>query len=790
MRIFKRLYPLIIALFCLPVIAQQAPCNATAYWTNASWSPAPPDANTRAVFMENYSSTGDLTVCAVEVLPGARVVFNSSATTGHTLTVNYDVSVAAGAQLRFKNNASLVQINDAVNTGKIIYERATQPVTEYDFTYWSSPVSGQTLHDLSPDTEINKYYEYNAATDNWNVIYDGLANMDAGRGYIIRGIEGQETASVFTAAFSGVPNNGTIATSIAGPGHYNLIGNPYPSAINADCFITDPANAAMNGSLYFWTHNSPITNIGNNNYNYNLSDYAVYNLLGGVGAGAIIDASQQTTTDRPTGMIAAGTGFFVKGLSAGTTTFNNSMRIGGANGQNAQFFRNDAASGASTCSVQRSRLWLQVQKAGTPVLLKQTLVGYAVEATTAATLDRNFDAEVLSTDNSLELYTLSPNNTHLMIQGRALPTDYTAEVINLGVKSAANSSFTISVTEDDGIFDEQVYFLRERISGSGTNAVYAYYDIKNTSHTFTSPTALADDTRFQIVFAKPGPSLKANSCDITLGTIYQTITAVASATIGTQHRFEVTNTQTGAIEHFTSSTTWFKLTQLNSYEYNTTYSIRVAVNDVAGVFGNYGPSCSITTPSLFSGPNALATPQCGTTLPQSFTKILIVGGPYCVDYKVLVTPPVGPPVEITMVPPVINFKLSTLFGPVPPNAVYGIQIKARTTGGYSNYTSPCYVTTPGASALRFASDSADEFEGGVSVYPNPFSSSFAVQMISNSDLPVQLQVYDMLGRQLESKTVSIKSLESEQLGANYPAGVYNVILSQGQTTRSLRVIKR
>ena len=52
-------------------------------------------------------------------------------------------------------------------------------------------------------------------------------------------------------------------------GRENLIGNPYPSALDAtNYFIEDPDNAKiLEGTIYFWTHNTAIqlaTNITNN----------------------------------------------------------------------------------------------------------------------------------------------------------------------------------------------------------------------------------------------------------------------------------------------------------------------------------------------------------------------------------------------------------------------------------------------------------------------------------------------------------------------------------------------
>jgi len=61
---------------------------------------------------------------------------------------------------------------------------------------------------------------------------------------------------------------------------------------------------------------------------------------------------------------------------------------------------------------------------------------------------------------------------------------------------------------------------------------------------------------------------------------------------------------------------------------------------------------------------------------------------------------------------------------------------------------------------------------------------------TSSDATIQIKVYDMLGKQIENRNVEVSDIENLQIGARYPSGVYNVILSQGENTKTLRVIKR
>ncbi|MEC4005429.1 T9SS type A sorting domain-containing protein, partial [Flavobacterium sp. SUN052] len=61
---------------------------------------------------------------------------------------------------------------------------------------------------------------------------------------------------------------------------------------------------------------------------------------------------------------------------------------------------------------------------------------------------------------------------------------------------------------------------------------------------------------------------------------------------------------------------------------------------------------------------------------------------------------------------------------------------------------------------------------------------------TNSDENVSVRVYDMLGKLVEDRKVNATDVETLEVGASYPSGVYNVIVTQGENTKTLRVIKR
>jgi hypothetical protein len=454
-------------------------------WNGSAWSNGTPSSTVRAVFAGDYSSTGDLQACSVEVLSG-NVVFN----TNHTLTVQNDVKVTGGS-LTLDNNSSLLQVNyldnngvPFSNSGNITYKRATTGMFKYDYTYWSTPVAGQNLQAISPMSPYNLFYIYNPGISNWQYINPTSASMIPGKGYICRApvnfaVGWPGSPGVHVANFIGVPNNGTITLPVTGgAGQFNLIGNPYPSALSADAFLLDPANAAtLSGTIYLWTHNTPL----NAALQYVASDYAIYNYLGGTIGGVPTGASGNpgVNVSVPNGKIASGQGFFIKGLSNGTATFKNSMRIAG---NNDRFFKMQTPVVDNVDGPEKHRYWLNITNEGGA--FKQVLVGYAEDATMG--LDRLFDGEMFDIGNAITLYTLA-DNTKLSIQGRPIPFDV-SDTVPLGYKSTIVSDYSISLYQFDGLFEEQNIYLED-------TELNIIHDLKSGPYTFTT-TAGTFDTRF------------------------------------------------------------------------------------------------------------------------------------------------------------------------------------------------------------------------------------------------------------------------------------------------------
>ena len=444
-------------------LAVQMMFGQTTTWTGSAWDNGEPTITTDAIVLSGTCNVTSNTSFKTIIVQADAILNVDNAA---TITVQDNIQVLGTGQLILNNNTSLLQNNSsAINTGNIKYRRNATPMRQYEFTYWGAPVSGQVLNVFSPLTLADKFYSYNAnvGVNNW-VIENQNNVMMPGKGYAIRAPQGYTTTpQVFSGEFIGVPNNGNISANVAGfnPAllNYNLLANPYPSAINV---ITLLDNTNL-GTLYFWTHNSAITNNV-----FTSSDYAIRTRTTGIAA--------VTGGTAPGLNIAAGQAFFA---SAGTTTtinFTNAMRVAG---NNAQFYRN-----AQDVPLN---YYVHLNLTNTLGAFKQIAFGYQEDATDG--YDFGSDA-LASTEGAIRFYSLINSlSLGFGIQARAYPWSIN-DIVPLGYTTTQAGTFDIAIDHFDTFFADKDIFLEDTSNGT-------FHNLKNSAFTFT--TAIGTfDTRFKI----------------------------------------------------------------------------------------------------------------------------------------------------------------------------------------------------------------------------------------------------------------------------------------------------
>ncbi|MEL1255689.1 T9SS sorting signal type C domain-containing protein [Flavobacterium sp. DGU38] len=447
-------------------------------YNSGGWSNGTPTINQNLVFASAHISAGgglgDLSGCNCTINSGINVVISSF----DTLTINNSVTNNGGT-LIFENHASLLQIANATNSGNIIFKRISSPMKNFDFTYWASPVSGQTLYNLSPNTLADKYLSYTGTA--WKIENPVSTIMKPGTGYIIRTPKegewpnGEDVEFPYSqkVQFIGLPNNGNIPGETVTAGNYYLVGNPYPSALDADKFLfanPNPNNSAiLDGTIYFWTHNTAISQSGSK-YIYNSNDYASYN-----GVGGIATLPSATGGALPNGKIASGQSFFALAIGNGPIVFNNGMRV---SRNNDQFFKSGKTSKIQ--SLEKHRVWLNMTNTGGA--FKQLLIGYVEGATNG--FDRDFDGLSFDGNAFIDFYSIG-TQSNLVIQGRALPFN-DSDVVSIGYRTVIAGDFTISIDHADGLLGLQSVFLEDKLTNTLHDLTQGNYTFNTTTGVFNN----------------------------------------------------------------------------------------------------------------------------------------------------------------------------------------------------------------------------------------------------------------------------------------------------------------
>ena len=313
---------------------------------------------------------------------------NNASGTGYGITVTHYLTMDGDIDLEGESQLIQTTGSDLDVTSSGLLERDQQGTADtYTYNYWSSPVgisntttnnNSYTLPDVMRDgtqniTWLTSGYDGANTTpisiaDYWiwkfaNQLDDeysawqhvrSTGTMYAGEGFTMKGPGSGAILDDQNYVFIGKTNNGDIDLTISGGNDY-LVGNPYPSAIDAQQFILDNGSiiagtGATTGTLYFWEHWGG----GNHNLQDYLGGYATYNLSGGTPSASMGTNDPDvgtggTPTKTPGRYIPVSQGFFVVAEgSGGTINFNNGQRVFSRESDGNSIFVEANPAGATT----------------------------------------------------------------------------------------------------------------------------------------------------------------------------------------------------------------------------------------------------------------------------------------------------------------------------------------------------------------------------------------------------------------------------------------------------------
>ncbi|MFV8342252.1 PKD-like domain-containing protein, partial [Flavobacterium sp. XS2P39] len=460
-------------------------------------------------------------------------------------------------------------IFDATSLGYI--ERDQQgKQNSFNYNYWSSPVSAiqgvinNTPYSLAgvlrdgtdsalpgtisfgdgafyadsglvkPIKTSNRWlWSYNSATpdsntelqdyNQWNYL-GSTGLLKTGEGFTMKGSGGSADVNLLqNYVFIGKPNSGTIALPFDLTDQTYLVGNPYPSAIDADEFIYDNLAGragvnVFNGALYFWDHFGVSDNHLLAEYE---GGYATYTLAGGVKG---INDSSLNLNDHAEGdkipgrYIPVAQSFFVDAaldpsidgttttVDGGTLIFKNSQRIFMREDATNSLFIKKSGNKKIKTAAKDSRSKIRLGFVATTGMHRQLLV--TADSNTTNKFDIGYDAQMFDVAENDMYWEFS--NSEFVIQ--ALPNFNSDQIIPIGLAIANEGVVTIKIDSLENIPETTAVYLHD-------NSTASYHNIKNSDFKI-SLAAGEYKKRFSLQFTSKSLDLEENILNDGLEVLY------------------------------------------------------------------------------------------------------------------------------------------------------------------------------------------------------------------------------------------------------------------------------
>ena len=280
----------------------------------------------------------------------------------------------------------------------------------------------------------------------------------------------------------------------------------------------------------------------------------------------------------------------------------------------------------------------------------------------------------------------------------------------------------------------------------------------------------------------PSTQLRPADCGTTVASFSTGIYA-SLVTMAQTYTFTVTSVY--GTEVLVRPTAYFTLNMLANYDYNVTYSVTVTASAPGAATSAPGASCTVTSPAM-PPLTSLRSADCGATIATRNTVIYANIVPAAVTYRFRLTS-ANTGVRI-LDRPTGNFRLNMLTGIIAGETLLVEVMTISANGSQSGYGNACNIALS-ASATRPANATAEAPKVNVKGYPNPYVDSFSIELSSDSSENVGVMIYDMAGKLVEQHNVAPMELPELRLGSQLAAGVYNLVVTQGETIKTLHVVK-
>ncbi|MGI9530205.1 hypothetical protein, partial [Lutimonas sp.] len=489
--------------------------TGTTEFDGSTWSNGEPDQSRTAVITGSFSGApNNFTACNLQVNPGVVANFNSNGATSNSIILYGDLIV--DGSLTIGDTESLVVLDASATLGVITkIENSTQLDDINDLTYWASPVENSQITTVFAGSDQSRIFDYRAGNlntvPNWGYWYNSSGAMARGKGYAAPG----PATGIHTLNFVGVPHNGTWSTNLYYSGtadigptaneNFNMIGNPYPAAVDILKIMEDNGNVS---EIALWTHG---TEIDPDTGEYFDGDYVYYNSFG-------------ESVDGVTQNISSSQGFMIRTIAGGGFNVNASHLL---IGQNDQFYKGTSKSKDVVNSTDEGKIWLRLVH-GTEK--NDILIGFDERATDD--YDKYFDAvgnlydsEISLIEKNTKFYSKIADNK-FVIQG--LGVFGATKDVNLGFDTKKTGWFKLSINRKEGVLnDSDIYLVDTYLN--------IKHDLSKSTYEFEANKTGEFSDRFRLEFVNKnfdlGPDIDIEEDRFTVTNEFDTMSVISGKSV-------------------------------------------------------------------------------------------------------------------------------------------------------------------------------------------------------------------------------------------------------------------
>ncbi|MFY8097051.1 MAG: putative Ig domain-containing protein [Flavobacterium sp.] len=287
----------------------------------------------------------------------------------------------------------------------------------------------------------------------------------------------------------------------------------------------------------------------------------------------------------------------------------------------------------------------------------------------------------------------------------------------------------------------------------------------------------------------PTTSLKQEYCGITEVTPYQWLFA-NTITGATEYRFNIYDeTGSNLISTIDRTVPYFRFYGSN-FSYGTTYQVKIQAKQ-NGVYSSEGTACNVTLMNLPT--TSLSQEYCGITGVTPYQWLFANAVTGATEYRFNIYDETGSNLISTIDRTVPYFRFygsNFSYG-----TTYQVKIQAKQNGVYGSEGRACNVSIQEINTRENPTLTKHEIEISLNqkfvAFPNPFKETFRINLLlAEKTEKVKYQIFDIVGKLIESNEIEPSMLIDHSFGSEYPRGVYIINIEQGDYYESLKMIKQ